>query len=614
MSISNPTRRGSAANVSDLRRFFTFLFRAGIPMLVKRGIAVSPGVVAGPAFVLGTEDFRIPRRLVNVDAVESEITRFQQALQHVCEEISENEKQAADQLGQQYAAIFSAHLQMVQDPKLQNEIKSLIREKCFSPEFASSRVLRKYAKIFQNLGNHYLAERAVDIFDLEKRLLKHLLGERREELTNISEPVIVLAHNLTPSETSRLNKKFVLGFATEVGGHTSHTAILAGALELPAIVGVGEFLSDVSGGETVIVDGNQGEVIIDPDEETLSRYRDADVRQKSVAARLDALRQLPAETLDQVPVTILGNIEFPDEAIHCTSRGADGIGLYRTEFLYLESDREPTEDDHYDAYCRVLKAFPHQPVVIRTLDLGADKIPSALNGRWKPSPNPELGLRSMRLTLKNLPLFKTQLRAILRSSVHGDVRIMFPLVSTLMEIRQAKMIIGDVIDDLEEAGQNFRRDVPLGMMVEVPAAALLAEEFAREVDFFSIGTNDLIQYTLAVDRSDPSVADLYRSGDPSILRLIQHVTNVGLKHGIPVTVCGQMSSDPKFIPLLIGLGLRQISVTPFSIPELKEVIRHITLPQAEAIAAHAMTLDVARDVESYLRGELKKISPDLVLS
>lgn len=585
-------------------------------MFIKRGIAVSPGVVAGPAFVLGTEDFRIPRRLVKIDAVDSEIARFQIALKHVCEEIYENQQQAAQQLGEQYAAIFQAHLQMVQDPKLTNEIVTLIREKCFSPEFASSRVLRKYAKIFQNLGNNYLAERAADIFDLEKRLLKHLLGERREELMNLAAPVIVLAHNLTPSETSRLNKQYVLGFATEVGGHTSHTAILAGALELPAIVGVGEFLSDVSGGETVIVDGNQGEIIIDPDEETLARYKQAEERQKHVTARLDSLLKLPTETEDHVPVILLGNIEFPDEAEHCTSRGADGIGLYRTEFLYLESDLEPTEEDHYDAYCKVLKAFPTKPVTIRTLDLGADKIPSStLNGtHWAPSPNPELGLRSMRLTLRNLPLFKTQLRAILRAAVHGDVRIMFPLVSTLMEIRQAKMILGDVIDDLEEDGIQFRRDVPLGMMVEVPAAALLAEEFAAEVDFFSIGTNDLIQYTLAVDRSDPAVADLYRSGDPSILRLIQLVTRVGLKHDVPVTVCGQISSDPKFMPLLLGMGLRQFSVTPFSIPELKEVLRHTTLEYASAVAEHVMKFDTARDVENYLRGELKKICPDLVSS
>jgi phosphoenolpyruvate-protein phosphotransferase (PTS system enzyme I) len=582
-------------------------------MLVKRGIAVSPGVVTCPALVLGNEDFRIPQRFVSIDAVDAEIARFHGALDAVCREIATNEELASEQLGKQYGAIFAAHLQMARDPKLIHEIEQLIREMCFSPEFASSRVLRRYAKAFQNLGNHYLAERAADIFDLEKRILRHLLGERREELAHLRVPVVVLAHNLTPSETANLNKEFVLGFATEVGGHTSHTAILAGALEIPAVVGIGNFLSDVSGGETIILDGTHGEVIIDPDEQTLAKFRDNEQRFRTVTARLQSLRPLRSETLDGERIQLMGNIEFPDEAAHCTQRGADGIGLYRTEFLYLQSNQEPTEDVHYEAYCKVINAFNNRPVVIRTLDLGADKVPISFN---KPVPqdiNPVLGLRSIRLSLKNLPLFKTQLRAILRAAVLGDVRIMFPLVSSLLEYRQARMILSDVIEDLEEEGVPFKREIPVGMMVEVPAAALLAEEFAREVDFFSIGTNDLIQYTLAVDRSNPAVANLYRPGDPSILRMIRLVVAAGKKYDRPVTVCGQMSSDPKFIPLLVGMGLRQLSVTPHAIPELKEVIRNLTIPQAEEIAAHAESLDVARDVENYLRGELKKICPDLVL-
>jgi len=582
-------------------------------MLIKRGIAVSPGVVTGPAFVLGTEGFRIPKQLVSIDAVESEISRFHTALDIVCEDISENERLASEQLGKQYGAIFAAHLQMVRDPNLIREIEELVREKNYSPEFACSRVLRRYAKSFQNLGNNYLAERATDLFDLEKRLLKNLLGERREELSHLTAPVIVLAHNLTPSETAKLNTEFVLGFATEVGGHTSHTAILAGALEIPAIVGLGEFLSDVSGGETITIDGNHGEVIIDPDEATFKKYQDSEARQKTVTARLDALKQIPSKTKDNVRISLLGNIEFPEEVDHCTKRGADGIGLYRTEFLYLETDEEPTEEDHFQAYSRVLAAFPNAPVVIRTLDLGADKIPSSEEQAVQELSNPMLGLRSVRLSLQNLPLFKTQLRAILRAATKGDVRIMFPLVSSLLELRQAKMVLGDVMEDLEDQGIEFSRDVQVGMMVEVPSAALMAEEFAQEVDFFSIGTNDLIQYTLAVDRSDPAVADLYRSGDPSILKLIRKVVETGKKHDVPVTVCGQMSSDPKFIPLLLGMGLTQFSVTPHAIPELKEVIRNITIPEAAKIAEHAQSFVLARNVENYLRGELKKICPDLVL-
>ncbi len=578
-------------------------------MFTRRGIAVSPGVVTGPALVLGTEDFRIPQQFVSVDAVDTEVTRFHAALDAVCKEITENEQLASERLGAQYAAIFAAHLLMVRDPKLIDEIEKLIRQKCYSPEFAASSVLRKYARVFKNLGNTYLAERAADIYDLEKRLLRHLLGERREELTHLTTPVIVLAHNLTPGETARLDKRFVLGFATEVGGHTSHTAILAGALELPAVVGVGNFLSEVSGGETVIIDGNEGEVILSPDEDTLARFADFQQRHRHRSEHRAALRELTAETKDGTRITLMGNIEFPEEVEHCTQRGADGIGLYRTEFLYLETDTEPTEEDHYQAYCRVISAFPDKPVIIRTLDLGADKVPESHRQLIHADRNPVLGLRSIRLSLKNLPLFRTQLRAILRAAVLGDVRIMFPLVSTLLEFRQARMVLNEVKDDLEEQGVPFQSDVPVGMMVEVPAAAMMAEEFANEVDFFSIGTNDLIQYTLAVDRADPDVADLYRSGDPSILRLIKRIVEAAGKHDVPVTVCGQMSSDPKYVPVLLGMGVTQLSGTPHAIPELKEIIRNLTIDEAREIAEHVQTLDLARDIETYLRGEIKKFSP-----
>lgn len=578
-------------------------------MHVKRGIAVSPGVVSGPALVLGAESFRIPRRFVRVDAVETELARFHAALEAVCDEIRTNERLAASQLGDQYGAIFAAHLQLVQDAKLVGEIEKLIREKCHSPEFACSRVLRRYAKLFQNLGNRYLAERAADIYDLEKRLLKNLLGERREELANLTEPVVVLAHDLTPSETAGLNRDYVLGFATEVGGHTSHTAILAGALAIPAVVGVGNFLSDAAGGETVIIDGNHGEVIIDPDQDTESRYQASVAHLRTVAERLKSLRQLRSETRDGVRIQLRGNIEFPEEVEICQEQGADGIGLYRTEFLYLEKNVRPTEEDHYAAYCKVIEATGEHPVVIRTLDLGADKVPGAMH--IPTGLNPVLGLRSIRVCLKHLDLFRTQLRAILRAAVRGDVRIMFPLISTLLEYRQARMILADVMEDLEEQNIEFRRDVPVGIMVEVPAAVMMIEEFAREVDFFSIGTNDLIQYTLAADRANPTVADLYKPSDPAIIRMLARVIDAAAARDLDVTVCGQMSSDPIYIPLLLGMGLRQLSVTPHAIPELKDVIRNITIEQAEQIACHARKMDMSRDIENYLKDELQKLCPDL---
>ena len=581
-------------------------------MLTRTGIAVSPGVAISPAMLFGSQGFRIPHRFVSVDAVDSEVSRFQASVESVSVALGENERVAREQLGDQYAAIFSAHRMMLRDPKLNDEIETLIRTKCFSPEFASSRVLRNYAKRLQSLGNTYLAERAVDVFDLEKRLLKALLGEQRPELSHLTEPVVVLAHNLTPGETANLNRDFVQGFATEAGGHTSHTAILAGALEIPAVVGIGKFLADVSAGDVVIIDGNRGEVIIDPDEDTITRYQ-ASVKQRAFESeRLAGLNTLEARTKDGVRIQVLGNIEFPHEVEHCAERGADGVGLYRTEFLYLGKDHEPTEEEHYDAYCQVLHEMGDHPVVIRTLDLGADKIPGDIEEFRTKADNPALGLRSIRLSLRHLGQFKTQLRAILRAAVHGDVRIMFPLVTTLLELRRARMILADVVEDLEEENVEFRRDIPVGMMVEVPAAALLAHHFAREVDFFSIGTNDLIQYALAVDRAEPAVASLYRAGDPSILRLIQMVVEAGQIEDIPVTVCGQMSSDPKFVPLLLGLGIRNVSVTPISISEVKDVVRNFSIEDAEELTKHALLLDVARDVENYLRTELNRLCPDRV--
>ncbi|MBX3436493.1 MAG: phosphoenolpyruvate--protein phosphotransferase, partial [Planctomycetaceae bacterium] len=443
-------------------------------MQTKPGIAVSPGVAIGQAFVLGVEDFRIPQRFVAVDAVDAEILRFRTALENVCHEIAENEKQASAKLGKQFGAIFAAHQQMARDPIVQGEVEALIRDKNFSPEFALSNVLRQYAQKLQNLGDKYKADRAIDLYDLEKRTLRHLLGERREELAHLTMPVIVLAHDLTPSETATLPRKYVLGFATEIGGYTSHTAILAGALEIPAVVAVGDIVANVSGGDTVILDGIHGRVIIDPDEETIAQYRDWERRAKTVAQRRVSYRALPSETKDETRIRLLSNIEFPEEADHCRELGADGIGLYRTEFLYLESNREQTEAEHLEAYQKVVQAFPDQPVVIRTLDLGSDKVPAAMPQFYPEGANPELGLRSIRLSLTDLTRFKTQLRAILRVAVLGDVQVMFPLISSLIELRQAKSTLHDVMEDLEEEGVAFNRAIRVGMMVEVPSVPLLA--------------------------------------------------------------------------------------------------------------------------------------------
>jgi len=573
-------------------------------MLKLQGIAVSPGVTIGEALVLDSEGFRIPRRFVARSAVDTELERLATAVAETSREIERNRDAIAAELGGQYAAIFAAHLAMLHDAKLQEELTSAVRDRNFWPEYAVSRTLRRYAKAFQNLDNH-IAQRAHDIYDIEKSLLRNLLGLRRETLAAISQPVIVLAHNLTPSETANLDRRFVQGFATELGGPGSHTAIVAEGLEIPAVVGLGPFLADVSGGEPVILDGNQGVVILQPDEETIERYRLEVEQARTVAARLDSLRDLPAETLDGVRIQVTGNIEFPNEAEHCLSRGCDGIGLYRTEFLYLTSPREPTEEDHYAAYAAVVRAMGDKPVVIRTLDLGADKM------RTETTPeeerNPCLGLRSIRLSLRQLPMFRTQLRAILRASALGDVRVLFPLVSTIVELRQARMVLADVMEDLAEHGIAFNAKMPVGMMVETPAAVIMLDAFVREVDFVSIGTNDLIQYTLAVDRGNKEVAELYNACDPAVLRQLRRSLDVAREAGVPANVCGQMSGSVMFTQLLLGLGLRQMSVPASAIPEVKQVCRRVSVAECRGIAERALSMDGAREVKAYLRDQMRRL-------
>lgn len=573
-----------------------------------QGIAVSPGVAVGEALVMDNEGFRIPRRFVARDAVEHELERLDKAMRAAGKEIERNRDAIRRQLGDQYAAVFSAHLQMLRDPALREELDGMIRERHYSPEYAVSRALRRYAKVFQTVESAYLAERANDVIDIEKRLLRNLLGRRREELSHLISPVVVLAHNLTPSETASLNRDFVQGFATEIGGPGSHTAIVAEGLEIPAVVGTGPFLTDVSGGELVIIDGDHGLVILQPDEETIAHYRYEAEQNKSRAAQLTELRELPAETADNVRIELLGNIEFPHEVVQCDERGADGIGLYRTEFLYLGADTEPDEQVHYEAYANVMQQMQGRPVVIRSCDLGAEKVTFDAEA----ARNPTLGLRSIRLSLKNLPVFRTQLRAVLRASVLGELRLMFPLIATLLELRQAKMVLADVMEDLDDEGVPFDRELKVGMMVEVPAAVLMLDRFVEEVDFLSIGTNDLTQYTLAADRGNKEVASLYSSADPAVLRLICIAIEAAGRKGVPVNVCGQMSGNTLYTMLLLGLGLRNFSVTPSSIPEVKKVCRTVTTAHCQQVAAHAMGLENARDIKSYLREELHKILPELV--
>jgi phosphotransferase system enzyme I (PtsI) len=580
-------------------------------MEIKRGIPVSPGVAIGPAMVLDTEWFRIPRRFIETDNLDEELERLNQAIAAAAHEAQDEQKVVSDKLGRQYGAVIGAHAQMITDPTLKTEIEQLVRKENHSAEYAVSRVMRRYAKALESIDRGNFAGRAVDLFDIEKRILRNLLGQRREQIQHLTEPVVVLAHDLTPSETAALDTSKVHAFATEAGGRASHTAIMAGALEIPAVVGLGKFVTDVSGGDEVIVDGTRGVLILNPDEETRKRYERARKSFRTFESRLGELRDLPAETRDGARISMLCNIEFPQEAKHCIERGADGVGLYRTEFLYLGRDSDPTEAEHLDAYLQVLRTMGPKSVVIRTLDLGADKFSAASEGNTHER-NPFLGLRSVRLCLRNLTLFKTQMRAILRASAFGDVRIMFPMVSTLLELRQCKMILAEVKEDLEDEGISFNRKLPVGTMIEVPSAAIMAEHLAREVNFFSVGTNDLVQYTLAADRTNENVATLYSAGDPAVLRLIDHVVKAAQKHEIEVSVCGEMSGDPIYTVLLLGLGVRQLSVTPHNIPEIKKIIRSISMEEAVQVAQEALRLETARDVNNYLREQARRILPEVV--
>ncbi len=586
-------------------------------MDIRHGIAVSPGVAIGPALVLDTEGIRITHRNVPPEQIPDEIARLCKALDEAAAEARENHRLYTARVGPAIGNIFSAQASGFEDAPLRAMLDSLIRANSYSAEYAVSRVMRDYVKTLEDAAQKVpeqnraeVRRRAAEFIDLEKQVLARLLGQNSEALQELTAPVIVLATDLMPSDTADFSPRTVHAFATESGGNTSHTAILAGALEIPAVVGVGRFLTDVSGGDTVIVDGTKGILIIDPDDETIAHYEELRVADLKRADRYESLKDKPAVTEDGEAIRLLGNIELAQEAGHCLDRGAEGVGLYRTEFLYLNKIADPTEDEHLDAYRSVVQTLgPGRPVVIRTLDLGADKFSHATGGLTHEK-NPFLGLRSIRLCLQKLNLFKVQLRAILRVGLQGDVRVMFPMVSTVDELRQCKTLLNEVKEDLEDDGIPFKPDVPVGTMIEVPSAALLADVFAREVDFFSIGTNDLIQYTLAADRNNENVAYLYNPADPAVLRLIQMVVEAGRKEKIEVNVCGEMSGEPLYIPLLVGLGLRQLSATPRKIPEIKRVIRQLNVPEAERLAARVLKMETARQVNNLLRDHLRRILPE----
>ncbi|MDR0327835.1 MAG: phosphoenolpyruvate--protein phosphotransferase [Planctomycetaceae bacterium] len=574
------------------------------------GIPVSPGIAMGEAFVQTTSGFRILEQTISADAFEAEIRRFQAAVGLAKDEIVGNRESTRAALGATFADIFEAQLQILSDPTLQGEMESLIRDRSFSAEHAVAVVMRKSMEAFRQIEDSYIAEKVNDLQDIEKRLLRHLLGARKETLGELSSPVILVANNLTPSETANLDKRFIQAIVTEQGGAVGHTAILAAALEIPCVVGAGAFLADVDGGDVVIVDANSGCVVIRPNEESLAKYhhiRDVD---ESRIECLDSYRHLPAVTKDGTGISIHANIEFPHEAENAMQYGAEGIGLFRTEFLYLVQDRDPTEEEHFESYKLVAETMQGRPVVIRTFDFGDDKAWDQANTVREH--NPALGMRGVRLALKRWSLFRCQLRAILRASVYGDIRVMFPMISTVKEFRQAKRTaVQEAMDELRDAGIPFNEKIMVGMMVEVPSAVVMLDRFSEDADFYSIGTNDLTQYTLAVDRGNSSVNHLFNPDDPAVLRMIWHTVHVSERHSIPLSLCGQIGSNVFNIVTLIGLGLRTISCAPNSMARLKQICRNVSLEDCQMIARNAIRMSEAKNIQDYVKNSLQKVAPAL---
>ncbi len=578
-------------------------------MEIKKGIAVSPGIAIAKALIIDSEDYRIPQRTISSSQRMMEVQRVRNAFKNAIKELTRLEaKLDESEGGGKIGDIFAVHLRFLRDRSLRKKITDLIHTESMTAEYAVSTTLRDIASHFVKVKDAYISERADDIYDIEKRLLKQLLGKKREDIEHLTEEVAIVARELSPTQTAGFNRKFVKGIATDAGGRTSHTAIVARSLGIPAVVALEDFTENLRGGDTVIIDGNRGIVIVEPDDVTVQQYKEYSLEFVRLEHKLDTIREKPAITRDGVKITLLGNIEFPDESESVLQKGGEGIGLYRTEFLYLNRETEPTEEEHYRAYVETINVFKNKPVIIRTMDLGADKYTQSK--RFAREPNPFLGLRSIRFCLQNLMLFKTQLRAILRASVLGDVKVMFPLITSNQELMQSKMILRDVMEDLSEESIAYNKDIEIGIMIETPSAALTASVLARNADFFSIGTNDLTQYTLAVDRGNELVSTLYSSIDPAVLRLIRTVVQDAHKAQIDVGICGEMASEPEYIMLLLGMGIRTISLAPPMIPEIKQVIRSVTIEDCNNVVRKVLAMNSERQIASYLRDATRKILPE----
>lgn len=578
---------------------------------IFRGIPVSPGVCRGKLLVLGKPHGDIfPRAEIAETDVPAELKRFEQALVDTRQQVLEVQRQLTEGLGANDAAIFDAHLLVLEDPSMIDEVTKLISQDKVTAGYAFQQVAEKYIKTLSSIGDDYLRERATDMRDVAGRLLDNLVGrDTNLDLRNLKEPCIIISYDLTPSQTAQMNKKMVLGFATDIGSRTSHTAIMARSLRIPAVVGLHHASHEIPSGTYALLDGFNGQIIVNPTDQTLFEYGQLVKKRVSLEERLRDTLEKPAVTLDGTPVALSANIEQASDTEAVLASGAEGVGLFRTEYLYINRESLPTENEQFQAYHQVAAALKPAPVIIRTLDLGGDKFLSHLNVPQEM--NPFLGWRAIRFCLQEREIFRVQLRAILRASAVGNVKMMYPMISGLDELNQANALLEESKAELRKEGIPFDENLEVGAMIEIPSAALAAESLAKRVKFFSVGTNDLIQYSLAVDRLNERIAHLYEPTHPAIIRLIKMTADAGTRHGVWTGVCGEMAGDPVLTPLLLGLGVTELSAAPGTVPQIKYLIRRLKMKEARELADFALNCESASEILARCKKLTAQVAPSL---
>lgn len=579
-------------------------------VILMRGLGLSSGITIGKAYVIDREGDEEPHYChLDSKGANAEIKRFKNALDESKEQLKRIKRRLAkEDKGKEHMGIIDAHLMILKDQRLLDDTVKIIRKERVNAEWALRRVLKGIKEFFDKMEDEYLRERSSDIEHIVNRVLVNLTGRKHLSLADIKEPSIVVAHDISPTDTAQMGRSNVLAFLTDIGGRTSHTAIIARSLEIPAVVGLEEITGRVKTGDTVIVDGMTGAVIIHPSESVINVYQKRKERYENYGKALQHYKDLPSETTDGHRVKLMGNLEISEEIASLQEHGAEGIGLYRTEFLYMSRNDVPTEEELFEAYKHVAKRMAPNHVIIRTLDIGGDKLSSL--GDFTRETNPALGLRAIRFSLKRPDIFKTQLRAILRASAFGRLKLMFPMISGLEEYRRARAIYEEAREDLLAEKKPFDPEMEVGVMIEIPAAALIADILAKDVDFFSIGTNDLLQYSLAIDRVNEHVAYLYEPFHPAVLRMIKGVADAARAEGITVGVCGEMAGEPNHAFVFLGLGIDHLSMNAFSLLRVKRLIRSVSYAEAHEISNTVLGFATAREVENYVSNKLARYYKD----